>query len=133
MVKSNEDLESHFIKLDRRYHRREDGTFLVAVASEQPPIAVRFEEPVIVLQVRIGSAPPADNETSARVFRKLLELNTSDLVHFAYGLEAGEIVLSAALEAENLDLNELEAALSDASMALTTHVPLLRPLVEAAR
>jgi len=47
-------------------------------------------------------------------------------MHVAYGLEGDTIVLSAALELENLDLNELEALLSDVDLALARHVPTLR-------
>ena len=42
----------------------------------------------------------------------------------------GTVVLAAALELENLDLNELEAVLNDIEMALARHVP---SLVEAGR
>jgi hypothetical protein len=38
------------------------------------------------------------------------------------------VVLSGALELENLDINELEAALSDIDLALVRHVPVLHEL-----
>jgi hypothetical protein len=49
-------------------------------------------------------------------------------MHVAYGVEADTVVLSAALELENLDLNELEAALSDVDLALARHVSVLREI-----
>jgi hypothetical protein len=130
MVKSNEDLEHFFTRLERRYERLEDGTYLVAVAADQPPVAVRLAPPVLVMQVRIGDAPAGESSTAARVFRRLLELNVSDLMHAAYGLDGSNIVLSAALEMDNLDLNELEAMLADVGMALANHVPGLREMVQ---
>ncbi len=129
MVKSNEDLEGYFNKLDRRYEMLDDGTFLVAAASQRPPIAVRLLPPVVVLQVKIGDAPQGDASTEATLFRRLLELNAHDLVHAAYGLEGDAIMLSAALEADTLDLNELEATLADIGMALSEHVQQLREIV----
>ena len=47
----------------------------------------------------------------------------------AYALEGDRIVLGAALELENLDLNELEAVLEGVDLALVEHVPVLRGLV----
>jgi hypothetical protein len=131
MVKSNEDLEGYFNKLDRRFEMLEDGTFLVAPASRQPPIAVRLVPPVVVLQVEIGDAPQDDAAVEAKLFRRLLELNAHELMHASYGLEGGAIMLSAALEADTLDLNELEATLADMGMALSDHVAQLRELVGA--
>lgn len=132
MVQSNQDLEGYFIKLDRRYEALADGTFLVTVATDQPPVAVRLAPPVVLLQVQIGVAPSGEAAQEARFLRKLLELNATDLMHASYGLEGQQVVLSAALEADNLDLNELEAALADLGMALSEHVPVLRHLVTSA-
>ena len=49
-------------------------------------------------------------------------------MHASYCLEGDEIVLSAGLELENLDENELAAVLSDIDLALVRHVPALREL-----
>jgi hypothetical protein len=129
MVKSNEDLEAYFAKLDRRYEMLDDGTFLVAVASRRPPIAVRLLPPVVVLQVKIGDVASTDVGVEATLYRRLLELNAHDLMHASYGLDGDSIVLSAALEADTLDLNELEATLADMGMALSEHVQQLREIV----
>ena len=130
MVKSREDLEAYFERLGLRYESLDDGTFLVGVAPGQSPVAVRLESPVVVLQVSIGQEPVGDLAREARLLRRLLELNASDLLHAAYGLQGSKIVLSAALEAGNLDLNELEATLADMGMALSKHVPGLREMAE---
>ena len=55
--------------------------------------------------------------------RRLLELNASGLLHAAFGIDSGQILLSAALELQNLDTNELEAVLADLDLALAEHVP----------
>ena len=130
MVKSHEDLEAYFNRLDRRFEQHEDGTYLVALAADLPPVAARLAPPVLVMQVKIGEAPQDVAPTEAKLFRKLLEFNSSDLLHAAYGLEGMNIVLSAALELDNLDLNELEAVLADMGMALAEHVPALHQMVQ---
>lgn len=131
MVKSEEDLETLLGHLERRFERLPNGTFLVAVGANSAPVAMRMAAPVLVTQVEIGPAPKANPAMEAKVFRKLLELNALDLLHAAYALEGDRIVLTAALELENLDLNELEAVLADLGLALSKHVPVLLEMIHA--
>ena len=58
--------------------------------------------------------------TEAALFRRLLELNVRNLVHASYGIEDDHVVLSSALELENLDFNEIQAALDEIDVALST-------------
>ena len=130
MAKSSEDIESYLHRLSRPYERVDDGTFLVSAGANQAPIAIRIADPVVVIQAEIGAAPTGDTELEAKVFRRLLELNGTELVHVSYALENGNMTLGAALELENLDLNELEAVLAGVDLALAQHVPALRDLVK---
>lgn len=127
MIQSNEDLEGYLLRLERRFERAEDGTYLLSMGADRPLVALRVAAPVLVAQVDIGQAP-ADDVAGAVLFRKLLVLNATALVHAAYGIEGQKIVLSAALELKNLDLNELEAVLADLDMALANQVPTLREI-----
>jgi hypothetical protein len=129
MVKTDEDLEGYLTKLERRFEKTEDGTFLIGMGPGRPTAALKLAPPVLVAQVRIGPAPKGNIQLEASVFRRLLELNASDLLHAAYAIEGGEIVLSAALELDGLDLNELEAVLADIGLALGEHVPGLLEMV----
>ena len=110
--------------LDRKYERLQDGTLLVRLAPNQPPAALRLAAPVLVIQVEIGSVP-ANTAGHAALFRKLLEFNSQDLLHAAYGVSGDAILLSAALELSNLDPNELEATLADFDLALAEQVSAL--------
>ncbi len=130
MASSVEDLEAQLLRLDRRFERLDDGTVLVRLAANQPPAALRISGPLLVVQVEIG-AVPQDASLHAALFRKLLELNASDLVHAAYALSSDSIVLLAAHEMVNLDPNELEATLADFDLALANHVGLLHGLTAA--
>ena len=125
MIQSNQDLEGYLHRLERRFERAEDGTYLISMGADRPLVALRMAPPVLVAQVDIGPAPTED-AAGAALFRKLLVLNATALLHAAYGIEGGTIVLSAALELRNLDLNELEAVLADLDMALANQVPTLR-------
>ena len=129
MIQSGEDLEGYLLRLERRFERAEDGTYLISMGADRPLVAFRVAAPVLVAQVEIGPAP--DEGAGAALFRKLLVLNATALVHAAYGIEGNRIVLSAALELKNLDLNELEAVLADLDMALANQVPGLREIGKA--
>lgn len=129
MIRQSEDLEAELTRLDRKYQRLDDGTLLVSVGPGRPPIAMRVAPPVLVLQVVVGSLVKRDPAEQAKLFRRLLELNASSLLHSSFGLEGDSIVLAAALALESVDPNEIEAALADMDMALAEHVPALRELV----
>ena len=68
------------------------------------------------------------SEEENALLRRLLGLNAAGLLHAGYGLEGNQIVLGAALESRNMDLNELDAVLSDLDLALTEHVGELRKM-----
>ena len=128
MPRTAEDVENYLLQLDRRFEN-DGGTFLLAGANGT--IALRVSPPIVAVRVSIG-AVPTDEAHQARLFRKLLQYNATDLMHVSYGIDNGTVVLSAALELENLDLNELEALLSDVDLALARHVPTLREAAVAA-
>lgn len=128
MVTSPEDVEAQLDRLERKYERLQDGTILVRIASGQPPAALRLSAPLLVAQVEFGKLP-TDPEKQRTMFRKVLELNTTELVHACYGIASETLVLVAALELESLDPNELEAVLSDLDLALTEHTPMLSELL----
>jgi hypothetical protein len=132
MTKTRDDLERLLESRERPYQILEDGTILVPLAPGQAPALLRVEPPVVLMQVNIGAVAFTDDAKAAAFYRHLLELNAAGLLHAAYGIEADRVVLSSALELDNLDPNELEAALADLAMALTEHVPTLRTMVSAA-
>jgi hypothetical protein len=129
MIRTNDDLEAQLDRLERKYERVGEGTYLVSVGPGRPPVAMRLAPPVLVLQVSVGPLGKQGAAEQARLFRKLLELNATALLHAAFGLEGDSIVLAAALELESVDPNEIEAALADIDMALAQQVPSLRELV----
>ncbi len=130
-MRSDKDVEAYLLRMNRRFSHVEDqpGTFLVSTSDGMPPVAVRVDIPLVVMRVHIGDVE-GDN---AALFRRLLELNAKALVHASYGLEENRIVLSSALELENLDFNELEATLDEMDVALAQQVPMLAGLNKNAR
>ena len=132
MTKTREDVERLLESRDRHFELMDDGTIVVPLVPGQAPAMLRVEPPVIVLQVNIGEVAFADATREVAFYKRLLELNATGLLHASYGLEGDRVVLSAALELDNLDPNEIEAALADLGMALVEHVPSLRSMASAA-
>jgi hypothetical protein len=122
-MRTEKDVEAYLLRLNRRFRSLEGqpGTFLVEVGEKAPPLILRVEPPLVVVRVHIGDANGGAEEGA--LFRKLLELNAQQLVHAAYGLDQGHVVLSSALELQNLDFNELQATLDEIDMALAQTLP----------
>jgi hypothetical protein len=125
-MRTVKDVEAYLERMSRAYQSvaGSNDTFLVSSGESYPPVAVRVDPPLVVLRVNIGSVPAEPLE----LFRKLLQLNARELVHSSYGIDDGAILLSSALELENLDYNELEAALDEIDLALAQQVPSLAAL-----
>lgn len=121
MPRTREDVETYLYQLDRRFEDQH-GTLLVSTGSGSPPIAIQVAPPIVVFRVTIGEVP-ADEAHRLRLYQQLLQYNASDLMHSSYGIEGSTVVLSGALALDNLDVNELEATLSDMDLALVRHVP----------
>jgi hypothetical protein len=128
-MRTEKDVEAYLLRLSRHFRTVDghDGTFLVETAAGMPPVAVRVQPPLVVMRVNVGEI---DGEP-AGLFRQLLELNAKQLVHASYGLDDGRIVLSSALELENLDFNEVQATLDEMDMVLAQQLPELVRLAKA--
>ena len=129
MPRTVEDVENYLLQLDRRFEN-DGGTFILTEGAGKAAIAIRVAPPIVAVHVDIGSVP-ADGAHQVKLFRRLLEYNATDLMHASYGIEGDNIVLSAALVLDTLDVNELEATLSDVDLALARHVPALHDIANA--
>lgn len=132
-MRSVQDVEAYLGKMNRRFSPVDDqpGTYLVHGGDNMPPTALRVDPPLVVLRVHVGDVA-GDAASNGDLFKKLLTLNAKALVHASFGLEDSRIVLVSALELENLDFNELEAALDEIDVTLAQQVPQLAELHKAA-
>lgn len=123
---SREDIESFLIRSELDFEELDEGLWLVRPAPSEeeivaPAVVVSYAPPVVVLRSGIRRAPEED-AAALRLYRRLLELNATDLVHGAYGVEDGEVILSDTLELENLDFSEFRASLESLALAVTSHI-----------
>lgn len=119
---NREDIESFLIRAEAEFQEIGEGLWIVHQPGEttRPGIVINHQPPVVVFRADIRDLP-IDDEDQLELYRRLLELNAVDLIHGAYGLEDGEVILSDTLELENLDFSEFRASLESLSLALTSH------------
>ena len=120
-MKSAEDVESYLLRTGVTYETVKPGIWLLSVDG-QGRLAVSIAGPVVAFRLKVMDLPAAGRE---ELYRTLLQLNTTEMVHGAFGLEAEAVVIVHALELENLDFNEFQAVVDDISMAAVKHQPTL--------
>ena len=128
---TREDLESYMFRLDVDVEEVDDGMWLLK-PEEGTQIVCIHSPPVVLLRLKMMDLPPdAEDARFAPLYKRLLELNAADILHGSYGIEEGEIVLSDALELENLDFSELRSSFESLMLAATGHLPELAVLMPA--
>ncbi len=110
------------------YTEIEPGLWAVQPGGElDMTVVIHHSPPVVVLRVKVMKLP-AD---SAKLCRRLLELNATDLLHGSYGIQQDEVVLTEALELAHLDYEEFQASYESITLSLASHLRELAHFREA--
>ena len=125
---NREDIQSFLDRLELPIETVAEDIWLVRT-TEGAELVVHYAPPVLVLRVRVMPLP-TDPARAGKLSRQLLEFNARELVHGSYGVEGDNVVLTDALELENLDFSEFEASVDSLSLALASHVSALAPYRE---
>src|ERR1035437_5410537 len=122
---TKDGIESFLIRLSATgatYSQVEPGFWIVRPSPESDlSLAVNFSPPVVLLRIDVMTLPEDATQT-ATLTRRLLELNASDLLHGAYGIQDEHIVLTEALELSALDFEEFLASYESMTLALASHL-----------
>ena len=119
-------IDSYLIQTGLPYEAVGDGIWRVQTeTAHAAQIAVALDEPIVLFSIPMFDFD-SGLERREDLFRTLLELN-SELLHSAYALESDQVVLSGAMQVENLDFNEFQAMIDDMCMALDRHWDKLAP------
>ena len=130
---SRDDLESYLLRMGVEHEELDEGMWLLKPGASGTSVVVSYAPPVVLLRLKVMELPEeADDARLAPFFRRLLELNATDILHGSYGIEANEVVLSDALELEDLDFTELRSSYESMVLAATSHTPGLSELVPVA-
>jgi hypothetical protein len=128
---TREDLESYLIRMEVDFDEVEECLWIVKSGEGTAPVVVNYSPPVVLLRMKVMDLPASgDDARLARLYRRLLEMNATDIVHGSYGIEAGEVVLSDAMELDTLDFSELRGSYESLTMAASSHTPELVAIVE---
>ncbi len=117
-MKSREEIESFLIQSDVPYEEVGDGMWVLKAAGDIEQVVIKYAPPLVVFRVNVMNVP---TQTKEECFRTLLELNATDMVHGAYGIENDKIVITGALPVEHLDFNEFQAMIDDITLAVADH------------
>ncbi len=126
---TREDLESFLIRMDLDFNEVDEGMFLVEPANDGAPVVVHHTPPLLVVRLKVMSLP-AEKALGA-LYENLLVWNATDVVHGAYGIEEGDLILTDTLELETLDFPELQASLESMQMAASSHIETIKSLASS--
>lgn len=127
---TREDLESFLIRMDADYDEVDEGMYLVRSSDDAAPIVVHHSNSLLLVRLKVMDLGES-KESREDLYRTLLELNATDVVHGAYGIEDGELILSDTQELGTLDFDEFRASLESLQMAASGHIDRIRDLVGA--
>ncbi len=122
-MKSVEDIETALMEIGLPYHEVEPGQWILTDQAEVTQALVTHSGPVIDIRIQITRLPSNNREP---LMRLLLELNASELLYGAYGIDGEQIVLVEVLSTEHTSL----AVLSEAFDALFMTVATQRGMIE---
>lgn len=126
---TRDDLESYLIRLGVDYEEIEEGLWILRPA-DGPAVVIQSTPPVVVLRLKVLSLPEGAEPTrQLALYRRLLELNATDLVHGSYGIEENDVVLTDALELATLQFEELRSSYESLIFAASSHLPGLAELI----
>jgi len=116
-------IEEYLIDLKYNYQEVKPNFWLLDDAEHDlEGMVIMYTDPLVIFRVQVMSIPESNRQ---EFFKKLLELNASDMLHGAYGLEGEKVVITNSLEYETMDYGEFQASLDAISLALNQHYPIL--------
>jgi hypothetical protein len=127
-----EDVQGFIERLDDGVVTSEElepGLWVLTPEQDGVRIVVNYGPPVVVFRVNVMDLPGDAGKRTA-LMRKLLEFNATELLHGSYGIEGDSVVLTDALQLENLNFNEFQASIDSITLALASHLRDLAPYQE---
>jgi hypothetical protein len=128
-MKTSADVQAYLMKMELPSEEPRENTWMVGGLDGLDNLIITLAGPVLVFRVKVMDIPGAQRE---ELFRTLLELNATEMMHGAYGIEGESVVIMDALQLENLDYNEFAATVDDITLAVASHHGRLAKFREAA-
>jgi hypothetical protein len=121
MSTSAENVESMLFRSGAPFDQIDPTTWVLRLENHhRSRVIVKIAEPIVLFSVPLGTLDDSIGNRES-LYRTLLEFN-ADFMHSAYAIEGERVVLSGALQTENLDANEFQAIIDDLTMTLDQHL-----------
>ena len=118
-MRTRDDIEAYLGRTGLSFKEVAEGTWVISDPERYEQLALRLEGPLAVFRLKAMDLGKVKSREA--LFKRLLELNASELVHAAFGLDGDSVVLSCTLPLENMDYNEFAGTLEDFSLAVVNH------------
>ena len=129
-MRTREDIQAYLERSGNPHNEVAEDTWLVTDPSNPTEhIVVRIADSLVIFRLKLLEMARIDPGRREEFFEKLLTLNAEDMVHGAYGITDGDLIMIATLRIEHLDFNEFSGTLDDFAVALTNHYPQLRDYI----
>jgi len=124
---TREDVDSFLLRMEE--DAEEVGPGMWVVESEEGRLVIHHSPPLLLLRVKVLTVPPEESRC-VDLFRRLLELNATDLVHGAYAIEEGDVILTETIELDHLDFGRFQSSVDSLQLAVASHLEVLSPYRE---
>jgi hypothetical protein len=110
---TRDNIEHYLIQTEYPFESIETHMWVIRNTAN---IVVTYEPPLVVFRMKLMETPKERRED---FFKLLLELNATNMIHGAYGIEGDNVVMIDTLQSEHLDFNEFQASLEALLLAST--------------
>jgi hypothetical protein len=110
---TRDNIEHYLIQTEYPFESIETHMWIIRNTAN---VVVTYEPPLVVFRMKLMEIP---RERREEFFKLLLELNATNMIHGAYGVEGNNVVLIDTLQSEHLDFNEFQASLDALLLAST--------------
>jgi hypothetical protein len=112
-------IEKYLIDLGISYQELSNNSWLIEDENKgYPKMIVSLSDPLVIITADVMPVPKKNAEP---LLKTLLELNATDLLHGAYAISGGDIIVIDTLEHATLDKEEFLASIESISFALLEH------------
>ena len=85
-------------------------------------LVIMYAEPLVVFRAEIMNVP---GQNVLELYTKLLELNATDIIHGAYAIENGKVILIDTIAYDTMEYAQFSSMLHSFGLALSRHCPIL--------
>jgi hypothetical protein len=116
-------IEQYLIDLMLTYQQVDSNLWLLDDQEHSlQGLAIMQADPLVIIRAEVMDVP---KDNVLELYKKLLELNATDVLHGAYALENGKIILIDTMVYDTMNYDDFRATLDSFSLALTQHYPIL--------